>query len=131
MTKVLVDTDILIDHLRTGGGPLTQLVTMQSNGKIEIYLSSITVMELYAGLSSLKLAKKIQLLLNSFLVIPFDVTVAQFAGELKRDQKFPTVPVVDYIIGSTAVWFKAQLATRNRRHFSSIPELKFFDYLVL
>ena len=127
MTKVLVDTDVIIDYLRINRGPMAQLVLIQSNGEIEMHLASISVMELYAGLSSIKFAEKIELLVNLCTVVPFDATVARFAGKLKRDKKFPTVPVTDYLIGSTALWLKAELATRNKKHFAAIPGLKFFN----
>ena len=127
MTKVLVDTDVIIDYLRINRGPMAQLVLIQSNGEIEMHLASISVMELYAGLSSIKFAEKIELLVNLCTVVPFDATVARFAGKLKRDKKFPTVPVTDYLIGSTALWLKAELATGNKKHFAGIPGLKFFN----
>lgn len=126
MTKVLLDTNIIIDYLRGALGPLPQLVDLQEEGKGELYLSSLTIMEIYAGLSSTKMEKELQLLFDTCTVVPFDALVARFAGELKRDKKFRTVPVADYLIGSTALWLKAQLATRNKKHFQGIPGLKFF-----
>ena len=124
--KVVVDTDVLIDYLRLNRGPLPQLVTLQKNGTIELYLSTVTVMELYAGLSSTKMEKELQLMFEIYTIIPFGSDIARFAGELKREKKFPTVPVAGYIIGTTAVWLKASIVTRNRRHFAAIPGITFY-----
>jgi predicted nucleic acid-binding protein len=127
MTKIVFDTDILIDYLRINHELFPRLVHLQRAGQAELFLSSISVMELFSGLSSKK-SKNLKTILGICTVIPFDSELAQFAGELKRDRKFPSVPLADYIVGSTALWLKAQLATRNKKHFQGIPGLKFFKF---
>lgn len=127
MKNVVVDTDILIDFLRAGRGPFAELIGLQKQRQIELYLSGITVMELFAGKSSAETADNLEKFIGSFKVVPFDKKLARFSGELRRERKF-AIQTTDFIIGSTALWLKAQLATRNKKHFAGIPGLKFFDF---
>lgn len=127
MDKVLVDSDILIDYFRTSKGLLPDLISFQIGGKIEIYISSVTVFELFAGSSSKKDKVKIQELIEKLKVIVFDGKLAQFAGELTRDNKL-SVPLADFIIASSALYIDALIATRNKEHFRPIPGIKFFDF---
>ena len=125
MEKVVVDSDFIIDYLRTSKGWLPDLISLQSQGEIEIYVSSMTVFELFAGHSSKKDEPKILELVASFKVVAFDEKLAKFAGELTRDWKL-SLPLADFIIASTAVYVEAEIATRNKDHFKGIPRLKFF-----
>ncbi len=125
MKKVVVDSDIFIDYLRTSKGWLPDLLSLQRSGEIEIYISSITVFELFAGNSSKKDEAKILQLISGFKIVTFDEKLAKFAGELTRDWKL-SQPLADFIIASTAVYIEAQVATRNEDHFKGIPRLKFF-----
>ena len=128
MKKVLVDTDIIIDFLRTNEGVFLTLLKLQEQGSFTLYISSITVMELFVGTSSQKPAqfKQLKELISSLRVVPLDTNLAQFTGELKRGKKW-TILTSDLIIASTALWLKAELATRNKKHFAAIPGLKFFN----
>ena len=127
MKKVLIDTDIIIDFLRTNKGSFLSLLELQEQGDFILYISSITVMELFVGTSSQKpdQFKQLKELISSLLVVPFDAKLAQFTGELKRGKKL-TILTSDLIIGATSLWLKTQLATRNKKHFAGIPGLKFF-----
>lgn len=128
MKKILIDTDVIIDFLRTNKGLFLTLLELQEQGNLTLYISSITVMELFVGTSSQKRAQSEQLkeLIDSLRVIPLDAKLAQFTGELKRGKKW-TILTSDLIIGATALWLNAELVTNNRRHFSVIPGLKFFS----
>ena len=103
------------------------LLKLQEQGSFTLYISSITVMELFVGTSSQKPAqfKQLKELISSLRVVPLDTNLAQFTGELKRGKKW-TILTSDLIIASTALWLKAHLATRNKKHFAAIPGLKFF-----
>ena len=127
MKKVLIDTDIIIDFLRTNKGLFFSLLESQEQGNFILYISSITVMELFVGTSSQKpdQFKHLKELISSLRVVPFDAKLAQFTGELKRGKKW-TILTSDLIIAATSLWLKAQLATKNKKHFAAIPGLKFF-----
>ncbi|MBI2310190.1 type II toxin-antitoxin system VapC family toxin [Candidatus Collierbacteria bacterium] len=126
MKKVLVDTDILIDFFRSGRGSFPALIGLQKQRQIELYLSSITVMELFAGKSSAETAVTLEKFIDSFKVVTFDKVLARFSGELRRERKL-AIQTSDFIIGATSIWLKVQLATRNKKHFQGIPGLKFFN----
>lgn len=125
MEKILVDSDILIDFLRTNSGFFPKLVRLQIDGKVELYISSITVFELYSGQSSKKEDTILTESLSNMKIIPFERELAKFAGEIRRDKKLNN-PLADFIIGITAVFIGAKLATRNKSHFKSIEKIRFY-----
>lgn len=127
MVSVVIDTDIIIDFLRTQAGVYPKLVELQADNKLEIILSAVTVVELFAGQSS-KSKEQGEILQDIFSrtkIVPLDFGLSRVAGELKRDKKL-SVAISDLIIAATAVYLNASLATRNRRHFSGLKSVKFF-----
>lgn len=123
--NVLVDSDILIDFFRTGTGLLPELIKQQDEGEIEIYVSSMTVFELFSGQSSKSEKEKILQLLEDLKIIPFDRSLAQFAGGLNRDLHV-RIPLADFIIGATCLYLDAKLATRNKSHFQDIGKIRYY-----
>lgn len=125
MERVVVDSDVFIDLFRTGKGLFPQLLHLQEEGKIELYLSSITVLELFSGASSIKEEDLLMETISNFKMVSFDAELARFAGEKRRDGNLIT-PIADFIIGITSVYLEARLATRNRDDFKGIKGIKFF-----
>lgn len=112
----LVDTNILIDHLRNKSEATNFLI---KNIKIGIRLgfSVITRIELFAGM---KVSEKryIECLLMSMQPVPVTDDIAQMAGEymnLYRKSHALTIP--DAIIAATAKYEAAELVTLNIKHF--------------
>lgn len=124
MTRVVVDTDIFIDLLRTKRGDLLALFKLQEKQKVELYLSTVTIMEIFSGKSSQKEETDLLALLENFIVVPVTFEIAKLAGEIKRETKFSNL-VSDLIIAATALSVGASIATRNRKHFSGLKSLKF------
>lgn len=110
MARVLLDSDILIDHLRGA-----KRIAVQVG---EAAYSSVTRAELYAGRNADEGA--INDLLGAFEEIPVTRPIAEEAGRIRRESR---LPLPDAIIASTAVLSGRDLFTRNRRHFSSVPGL--------
>ncbi|MBI3380305.1 PIN domain-containing protein [Candidatus Gottesmanbacteria bacterium] len=125
MEKVVVDTDIIIDFLRTNKGLLPRLRQLQEKGVLEIYISSVTIVELFTGDMRRTQEKMLSDLLVNFKVIPFDEEIAKFAGEAKRGKRLQ-IQLSDFIIGITSIYFKADLATRNKDHFQGMKGIKFW-----
>src|SRR5215475_4472782 len=76
MDKVLLDSDILIDHLR-GYEPARQYLKRFETGEVQGYLSIITVAELAAGQMRQEAeATKVQHLLALFTLIDLDYAIA-------------------------------------------------------
>ena len=125
MVRVIVDTDIFIDYLRADKGALLSLLEKQSDGKLEIIISSVTVYELFSGKSSKENKQKITDLISQIKVISLDEKLMQFAGELNRDNNL-SISSHDYFIAAAAILCDSSLATKNKKHFSRIPKLKLF-----
>lgn len=126
MQKIVLDSDIIIDFLRTGKGLFPQIVKLQAEGKIEMYVSCITVFELFSGSSSKRDEFKILELTGQLNKVPFDEHLAKFAGEIRRDRK-PSIALADYLIAATALFLDANLATRNKNHYKEVKGLRFFE----
>lgn len=104
---VLVDSDIVIDHIR-GIRPLPPL---------PLAYSVITRCELFAGRDDPKGLRRLLAPLQEF---PVDSEIAERGGTLKRDSQVPTP---DALIAATALKHQLPLMTRNRRHFERVPGL--------
>lgn len=124
---VILDTSILIDHLRTTSPESILLKTFRNHPNQTFAISVVTIQELYEGQSTKDQAKENQLLslLSLFEVLPYNYEVAQTAGKIARDQKQP-IELADAAIAATTIIADAQLLTLNTKHFVSIPGLSLF-----
>jgi hypothetical protein len=122
MMSVLVDTDILVDHLRGEGRARRFLKKIEEND-MEGYFSTITEAELFAGKSmdSKETRRRVSALLGIMRRVPVNSPIARKAGEIKR---LYGTPLPDAIIAASALALKAKLATRNVRHFKRIRGLE-------
>ena len=125
MTKVVIDTNIIIDYLRTGNEVFQRLVSQQAEQTIELYLSSMSVLELFVGKSSKRDSTKLIQCIAPCTVLSMNQDVARFAGELKRDNNL-SIAIADLVIAESALSINAQLATRNKRHYQGIPKLRLY-----
>lgn len=127
MAKLLLDTNIIIDHLRGYQPARTFLIKLCSAG--ELIISVITRMELYAGknMGNPEVQAKVEDILSRFTVIPVTPLLAQRAGELLRDYRPQGLSPLDAIIAATALDHKASLITRNVKHYQAIEGLLVFD----
>lgn len=121
---VLLDTNIIIDHLRQTP---EKSVLARISAKIsyqDLRLSILTIQELYSGTSTLSSQKEKILLavIAPFTILPYTYEVAQRAGILFRDLDRP-IHFADAAIAATAIVNHIPLYTLNRRDFSQIPGL--------
>ncbi len=125
MQKVVVDSDILIDHLRLTSEILDFILEEVKNKKIKVYLPGIIVSEIFSGNDTKENNKllKINNLLDLFEFVSADQKISKAAGFLVRDYK---TAIGDAIIAATALSLNAKLATRNKKDFEDIKGLKFF-----
>lgn len=127
MTRVVVDTSIVIDFTRAGVGQFFDLMEMAKSGEIEILIPTVVILELWAG-KTMKLPKnqkEADELLSGIKRIDLTETIAKLAGELVRQNSF--IQPMDAIIAASALESGAYLATGNRRHFSRVKNLKLFE----
>lgn len=124
--KVVVDTSVIIDHLRQIKKPKTLLRTILQDKHTAFIISSDVIQELFAGQSSkaVKPKDEIRKILESFHVIDVTPEIAELAGQIMRDAKL-NIQFADAAIAATAITNKAQLATLNKKDFQGIPDLEF------
>ncbi|HHY94351.1 MAG TPA: type II toxin-antitoxin system VapC family toxin [Firmicutes bacterium] len=122
--KVLVDTCVIIDHLR-GTQAATDFLGQIEEGHVEGLVSAVTVMELFAGKSmDEEEENELRSLLGIFRLIPVDSGVAERAGRLLAQfRRSHGLNPVDALIAATALVNDAALASANERHFRIIPGL--------
>jgi len=119
--KVVVDSDILIDHLR--GLPQAREFLKQIEDKNLVgYVSVITEAELASGKRAgiTDERERIQALLGIFRRVIINSEIAWTAGEFRRKYG---CRLMDALIAATAYHEKAKLVTRNLRHFEKIREI--------
>ena len=118
---VVIDSDILVDHLR-GFQPAKVFLSLFYEKKLNGLISTITVMELLSGKSAFESDRrvKIEKLLTLFKTIDVTFTIAERAGEIRR--RYMTNPI-DSLIAATALSFNCKLVTCNISHYQMINEL--------
>ncbi len=122
---VILDTNIIIDHLRLNQQKMSYLMKIVKNTPEELLaLSVISVQELYEGLSTRHHDKEQYLLatISPLKIVPYTYEVAQLAGKIARDSNRP-IEFADAAIAATTIIHGAQLYTLNKKDFKDIPQL--------
>lgn len=121
MNEVLLDSDILIDHLR-GYGPARQYLQRFEAGEKRGYLSVISVAELSSGqMRQAGEEDKVRQLLALFTAINLDFAIAWRGGEIRRQYG---TGLADALIAATALIRDLPLSTRNLQHYTPIEDLR-------
>lgn len=121
---IVVDTSILIDHLR--GDPRARTVLAQSlRSHQRVVASVLTRAEVLAGMRSGEEAATYQLL-SLFEWLTVNEPLAERAGDLARRhlRSYPGVDLVDFVIAATAEQLGAELWTRNIKHFPMLQQVR-------
>ena len=120
---ILVDTSVMVDHLRGHTGARTALRTARATGE-RLLASVLSKIEILAGVRPGE-ERATEELLRVFEWIGVDDELAERAGEIAQAyvRSHPGVDPVDYAIAATAERFGAALWTRNRKHFPMLPDL--------
>jgi len=126
--KIVVDTNIIIDHLR-GIPQATGLLKDIENGHFAGLVSTITIMELMAAPKmSEQRRQAIKELLAVFEHAPVDGQTATAAGRyLAKYRKSHGLEPIDALIAATAQINEAVLFTLNTKHFKFIEGLIVVD----
>lgn len=120
MTGFLIDTDVLIDHLRE----LPAAVNFIEGRPEDFFISAMSVGELFAGVRDGKERSVLEGFLQGFEIIPVDFMIAQRGGLFCRDfRKSHGVGLADALIAATAESRRLQLVTLNRKHFPMLENL--------
>ena len=118
---VVIDTDILIDHLR-GFPPAKIFLNLFYENTMRGLISTITVMELLSGKSAAEEGRrtKITKLFSLFKAVNVTFAIAEKAGELRRT--YSPNPI-DSVIAATALSVNCKLVTCNTSHYQVIKGL--------
>ena len=124
---VIIDTNIIIDHLRRPSNDSILSVLSKKYGGEEIGISVVSIQELYEGKSTIVPTKETQMMavIGQLNVLPYDIDVARLAGKIARDSKI-IIDLADAVVAATTIIHEGELLTLNTKHFQGIPNLKLF-----
>ncbi|HBL51999.1 MAG: hypothetical protein A3D24_03175 [Candidatus Blackburnbacteria bacterium RIFCSPHIGHO2_02_FULL_39_13] len=123
MTKIFVDTDVLIDYSKGRSRSFEKLLDKQLKGKLELFINPVVVAEFMTDKNlkdKEKLSKALEFL-GLFQTLDLGKNAGVIAGDLLREQK--TSFIGDALIAANCLNSKLQLATNNKKHFSKITQL--------
>lgn len=120
---IVVDTSVLIDHLR-GSEPAREVLRQGAATGDVLAGSVLTRVEILAGMRAEKEAPT-RRLLDLLTWIDVDTALADRAGLLANRylRTHPGVDPVDFVIAATVEHLNAELWTLNLKHFPMFPEL--------
>ncbi len=124
--KIVVDTSMLIDHLR--GGSIWQRMLLSFEPTTTLYVPTIVFFELLSGESTRRndVARKMNDFMKHFTLLDVTESIARRAGEMFRDVT-RDLSVPDYIVAASAMEIDGAVLTLNRKHFSRIPGLALYS----
>ena len=131
MTKVLLDTDIIVDFLRNGLDASNIFMDIKSKN-VQAFVSVITTFELYNGVLLSNNPKQkldeLAVMLQQIEIIQFDNTQSYIASKIYSYlvKKGLKIEMRDILISACAISKNIKIITNNRKHFNRIPELQFY-----
>lgn len=119
---ILVDSDVLIAHLRGVAAARDWLTGARKRGPLAMSVVSVT--ELIGGMRSAE-RREVWRLLTAFRAEPATEVIARRAGEMMRRYRSSHngIGLGDYFIAATADVKGLELATLNVRHFPMFKDL--------
>ncbi len=118
--RLLIDTDVLIEYLRGRREAVEYLEGLTA----DLYLSVISVAELFAGLKGGEEEKSLKQLLLAFVILPVTEKTARLGGLYRRDYgRSHGTGLADALIAATTEENGAAIVTFNRRHFPMVSRI--------
>ena len=125
MRRLVLDTSVLIDHLRGRPTAATELIPGAIARGDELWSSYVVRAELLAGMrAEEEVATRDLLRLVSWVDV--DESVSEAAGALGRRylRSHPGIEVADLVVAALAFELEAELKTTNLKHFPMFKGLK-------
>ena len=120
MTRVLFDTDVIIDYLRGN----KQAIHYFESCDFDFYISAITIAELYSGVKGDQEREDLDFFLSLFTVLPVTAEIAVEGGILRQTWHVcHGMGLADALIASTAKVHEMNLASLNEKHFGMLDFL--------
>jgi predicted nucleic acid-binding protein len=123
MAEYLLDTTIIIDHLRGDIKANTYLEEIGQRGDVA-GCCCVNIAEIYSGML-FEEAKKTNRFINSLYYYEVTREISKVAGKLRQKylKKGITLATTDVIIGATALIYGLILVTKNVKHYP-LPEIE-------
>jgi len=113
-SRLLIDSDIIIDHLR-GTGNLEELI--KDSAKNSCFISVISIAEIYSLLYANEF-EIVNALISQLKIFNVDLVIAKLAGTYRMNfSKSYLLTIPDAIIAATAKIHNTILVTKNLKHF--------------
>jgi tRNA(fMet)-specific endonuclease VapC len=125
-SRVVVDTDLLIDYLRGKGQGVAVVRDLIQSGRLR--LTSVSGFELRVGLDFVSRRDDIMALFRH-RTIPLDLQAALNAGKVASRLKAAGTPIgfADYLQAGICLRHELPFATRNSKHFNRVEGLELAD----
>lgn len=123
MKKVVVDSSVIIEYLRTNKGSWMELVKLVEDKKIIMIVPVVVLGEIWSGksMSLESQVNKVAEVLSVALTVDLKRKDSMLAGEIRRKYG---VSMTDAFIAACALSNKANLSTLNTNHFEKVKGLK-------
>ncbi|OGG26052.1 hypothetical protein A2960_05870 [Candidatus Gottesmanbacteria bacterium RIFCSPLOWO2_01_FULL_39_12b] len=124
---VILDTSVIIDHLRQPFNKSALVKIIRSHPKESLCISIISIQELYEGQSTRDEEEEEDLIavIAPLKILPYSYDIAKCAGQIMRDISTP-LEFMDAAIAATAILHGAQLFTLNKKDFERIGDLELY-----
>ena len=125
MTKILLDTSVVVDFLRRKDKENALLHPLLDQ---ELFISIITHTELFGGKSAWdnnKARDQLMEFIEGIIIIPLTEEISKQAGFIRAYNY--TRDTLDAIIAATAIQYDYKLITLNEKDFRKIPNLEIFN----
>lgn len=118
--RLLLDTDVIVEYLRDRPKAVEYVENLES----ELFVSAISVAELYAGVKGKREEAALERFLTAFEVLPVTGDIARLGGSYRREYG-PShgTGLVNALIAATVENQGAGFASFNRKHFPMISEI--------
>jgi len=123
MKKLVVDTSVIIDFLRSNNKENTLLYMLAEE---DLYVSIVTHTELYAGKSvweNSATRESLEKVLAGMSFVAVDKRISERAGHIKS---YSDISLIDALIAATALIDNMELITLNNKDFEKVKGLKIF-----
>ena len=131
--KYMLDTNICIYLIKQK--PVVVLERFRQTNISEISISSITLSELFYGVSKSSIPEKNFMALTQFVapleILPFGGEAAQYYGDLRAHLEMQGTPIgsLDMLIAAHALSIATTLVTNNKKEFQRVPNLNIENWV--
>jgi tRNA(fMet)-specific endonuclease VapC len=130
LTRVCLDTDVLIDYLRKPSPETKRLMQCVLEKKLNAFITSINAFEIWFGAflapEKAKLARCTEEFLGQLEVVDFDYESSVETGRVLADlrKRGEPIEIRDLFVGCICKVSGTPLITRNVKHYRRIQGLK-------